>query len=57
MTHTVTVLLNEWRRGKASAADELLPLVYDDPASASLDFIAREVPYRLVNGRLAPIMR
>jgi RNA polymerase sigma factor (TIGR02999 family) len=42
MTRTVTALLNEWRRGDASAADELLPLVYDELRKLAASHMRRE---------------
>ena len=44
MTRTLTVLLNEWRRGDASAADELIPLVYDELRRLAAHHMRRERP-------------
>ena len=44
VARTVTVLLNEWRRGDTGAADELLPLVYDELRTLAAHHMRRERP-------------
>ena len=44
MGRTVTALLNDWRRGDAGAADELLPLVYDELRKLAASHMRRERP-------------
>jgi RNA polymerase sigma factor (TIGR02999 family) len=44
MGRTVTALLNEWRRGDAGAADELLPLVWDELRKLAAHHMRRERP-------------
>src|SRR5512143_1117452 len=44
MARTVTLLLQDWKRGDASALEELMPLVYAELHKLAASYLGRERP-------------